>query len=143
MRVIVCDRCGAEITGNPVKIYFQTVDRITGEEELDCEELDCIDLCGACADRIAEGIRKSCKQPAKSANQSCDVASPPPSRTGVNRIDAGKVMALRTAGWNVKMIAEEMRCSEATVYNVLKKKKAPEPDTQEGQSTTDSILAER
>lgn len=78
MRVIVCDRCGAEITGNPVKIYFQTVDRITGEEELDCEELDCIDLCGACADRIAEGIRKSCKQPAKSANQSCDVASPPP-----------------------------------------------------------------
>ncbi len=146
MRVIVCDRCGAEITGDPVKIYFQMVDRITGENEQNNfvhEELDCIDLCGACADRIAEGIRKSCKPPVKSADQSCDVASPPPPRTGVNRIDAGKVMALRTAGWNVKMIAEEMRCSEATVYNVLKKKKAPEPDTQEGQSTTNSILSER
>lgn len=80
MRVIVCDRCGAEITGDPVKIYFQMVDRITGENEQNNfvhEELDCIDLCGACADHIAEGIRKSCKPPVKSADQSCDVASPP------------------------------------------------------------------
>lgn len=38
--------------------------------------------------------------------------------------DLGKLRSLRAAGWPVKKIAEEFRCSEATVYNTLKKLEA-------------------
>lgn len=41
---------------------------------------------------------------------------------GVKRpFDTGKLRALRKAGWKVKDIAEEMKCSEATIYNNMKK----------------------
>ena len=36
-------------------------------------------------------------------------------------IDAGKIKALRRAGWSVDKIADEMKCSVATVYNYLNK----------------------
>ena len=35
-------------------------------------------------------------------------------------IDDGKIKALRTAGWTVEQIAEEMKCSPVTIYNHLK-----------------------
>ena len=35
------------------------------------------------------------------------------------RIDTGKIKALKKAGWSVAKIADEMRCSVATVYNHL------------------------
>ena len=34
-------------------------------------------------------------------------------------IDKGKIGALRKAGWTVAEIADEMKCSNATVYKVL------------------------
>lgn len=37
-------------------------------------------------------------------------------------IDRGKIKALRTAGWTVKQIADDMQCSEQTVYNALNDK---------------------
>ena len=36
-------------------------------------------------------------------------------------IDVGKLRALRNAGWSLKKIGEELRVSEATVWNYLKK----------------------
>lgn len=35
-------------------------------------------------------------------------------------VDSGKIKALRRAGWSADKIADEMRCSLATVYNHLK-----------------------
>lgn len=35
-------------------------------------------------------------------------------------VDSGKIKALRRAGWSAEKIADEMRCSLATVYNHLK-----------------------
>ena len=35
-------------------------------------------------------------------------------------VDKGKIIALRNAGWKYKDIAEDVGCSEATVYSVLK-----------------------
>ena len=35
--------------------------------------------------------------------------------------DKGKLQALRRAGWSVKAIADEMKCSEQTVRNHMKK----------------------
>ena len=41
-------------------------------------------------------------------------------------IDRGKVAALRKAGWKVKDIAEEMQCTETTIYTILKEAKEKE-----------------
>ena len=38
-------------------------------------------------------------------------------------VDVGKIKALRDAGWSARKIAGEVGCSEATVYNCLKKEK--------------------
>lgn len=47
---------------------------------------------------------------------------PPKQSGGVKqKFDKGKMMALRRAGWTVKAIADEMKCSEATIYNHMKK----------------------
>lgn len=43
-------------------------------------------------------------------------------------LDMGKVIALRNAGWSVKKIADEMRCSEPTIWNRLKELKEQEED---------------
>lgn len=40
--------------------------------------------------------------------------------------DLEGLRALRAAGWSAKKLAEEFRCSEATVYNTLKKLEAKE-----------------
>ena len=37
------------------------------------------------------------------------------------KFDKGKLQALRRAGWSVKAIADEMKCSEQTVRNHMKK----------------------
>lgn len=36
-------------------------------------------------------------------------------------IDKGKIGALRDDGWSIAKIADEMGCSQATVYSVIKK----------------------
>lgn len=36
-------------------------------------------------------------------------------------IDDGKIRALKNAGWSVPKIADEMKCSEVTIYSHLKK----------------------
>lgn len=36
-------------------------------------------------------------------------------------IDKGKIGALRDGGWSIAKIADEMGCSQATVYSVIKK----------------------
>lgn len=35
--------------------------------------------------------------------------------------DTGKLMALRSAGWSIKAIADEMGCTEQTIRNHMKK----------------------
>lgn len=45
--------------------------------------------------------------------------SKPAAKTTKKKIDTGKIKALKKAGWSVPKIADEMRCSVATVYNHL------------------------
>lgn len=37
------------------------------------------------------------------------------------KVDTGKMLALRKAGWSVKKIAEELKVSEGSVYSYLRK----------------------
>ena len=36
-------------------------------------------------------------------------------------VDEGKLLALRKAGWSMKKIADELKISEGSVFNYLKK----------------------
>ena len=50
-------------------------------------------------------------------------SDPPPAKNPKNKlkVDTGKMIALRKAGWSMKKIAEELKISEGSVYNYLKK----------------------
>ena len=58
----------------------------------------------------------------------------PPSKPPVakrRQIDGGKIMALRKAGWPVAKIADEMRVSQNTVRNYIRKMEEKENGTGE------------
>lgn len=48
-----------------------------------------------------------------------EVKTPKKRPTPANAVDHGKICALYKAGWTVKAISEEMKCSGQTVYNHL------------------------
>lgn len=137
--VYTCDRCKKEITGDLIKICMEVVDRESGDfrNDIPFPDINECDFCKSCGDFIAGQIRRFCKKGAPAIiNEDFDNAvkemvatsqsGPPPSDKPRRKLDVGKISALRKAGWTVKKIAEEMNCSEAAVYNVLNKMKAPE-----------------
>lgn len=143
--VYTCDRCKKEIAGDPVKICMEVVDRKNDgfTNSFPFPNIREYDFCDSCGEYIAGQIRRFCKKGAPAITDQDGGAavietaaeSKPSPGTAARRIDTGKVMALKTAGWTVKAIAEEMGCSEVTVYNVLKKLKTSEPDVHKGQLT--------
>lgn len=130
----ICDRCKREIEENPVKLIAEEMDRESEDYLYDdpYPELKLLDLCKNCGDSIVGLIKRHCARGAPATvNQDFEKAveemaqgsreeNPPPAEKK-HRLDAGKIQALRKAGWTVKAIAEEMSCSEQAVYNVLKK----------------------
>ena len=46
----------------------------------------------------------------------------PPKNPRATEIDKGKIVALWTAGWKIKDIADDVGCSTQTVYNTLEAK---------------------
>lgn len=61
------------------------------------------------------------EDPAEEEKQS--PSAEPEKKSGRNKIDRGKVLALHRAGWSNKKIADEMACSEASVSMILKEEK--------------------
>ena len=102
-----CDRCGKEITENPLS--FEVV--IRRSESGIMENVDGVtDICESCANDLMERIRKLIlsaeEKPKKEAKK--------------QTVDRGKVVALAKAKWSVAKIADEMRCSQQTVRNILR-----------------------
>ncbi len=142
---IVCDRCGKEITGYPVEIFPQYVDREHGEEiwpDNDdplpdrAESMIEKEFCVECTKRIVRfalgGLKVNAEFEQAVQEMVKDVT--PPDRTENddvsdkdtgkqeksrrNKIDTGKVMALTNAGWSAAKIADEMGISTQAVYDV-------------------------
>ena len=44
------------------------------------------------------------------------------------KLDTGKIIALRKAGWQIDKIAEEMRCSTSSIYRVIKQEEDKEKE---------------
>ncbi|MGN0384573.1 MAG: hypothetical protein ACI4EX_01685 [Lachnospiraceae bacterium] len=137
----ICDRCHKEIESNPMRFFADSIDR--ENDDFICDDpypdMKKKDFCKDCCEFLVGLIRKSCKkgvpavinQEFESAVQDMIATSqqekdPLPTDKPKRRLDTGKIMALRNAGWSVKAISEEMNCSEQGIYNVLNKKKAPE-----------------
>lgn len=105
--IYYCDRCRKEIEENPLS--FQATVRLT--ESGSVEDVDGVtDICESCAKDLMERIRKLIlsteEKPKKEAKK--------------QMVDRGKVVALAKAKWSIAKIADEMRCSQQTVRNILR-----------------------
>ena len=71
---------------------------------------------------LGENKTIAAAEPSKEHKKQKTLPQPAKSPEKKPKLDTGKMIALRNAGWTVKDIAGELKCSEATIYNHLKKK---------------------
>ena len=79
---------------------------------------------------------KAEEKPEKEPEQKAEAKPTPPRRALQGRkrkLDTGKMRALREARWSYKKIADEMSCSEATVWNFFNKDKEDKKVVSENQ----------
>ncbi len=149
---ILCDRCGeyVEAQENYVQIIPRFINANMVSLPIDqlpiwlCEIMN-KDFCIDCAHEIIrdalgstkvnEEFVKAMQKMGQSSSSSLDEKAEDDDCDGTNtdsgeeqiktrtRIDVGKVMALRKAGWSVKQIAEEFSVSVQAVYMVINKLK--------------------
>ena len=127
-----CDLCGREITGRVYKVGFGILegDQINGDNIFEDIEQD-MDFCVTCIEEIAEMVTncKSILAPAtvtveeKEDPVPVGEKKPKEKKKPAKKVDAGKIWALRDAGWNAASIALEVGCSQQTVYNTLNKER--------------------
>ena len=107
--IYYCDRCKKEIEEKPLS--FEAV--LRRSETGTVEDVDGVtDICESCANDLMERIRKLILSP--------DVKEKPKKEAKKQMVDRGKVVALAKAKWSVAKIADEMRCSQQTVRNILR-----------------------
>lgn len=116
-----CDRCHAEIAEEQ-EVFYIGVAHTNGYTKLhtidikaDAKHFYCTD----CMNAIKEFIK----------NKPEEKEEPEKKR----KLDIGKVMALKNAGWSVDSIADEMGYSKGTIYNAIcdYKKKAEKEEGRE------------
>lgn len=135
---ITCDGCGKLITGNPIRFAAEHIDRDT-ETYAELYQTMNQDYCRDCTDEILMTIKGYAKSPEKESQKEADSvelpfpellesseesggAKPKENRSKKPAVDRGKVYALRDAGWSGAKIADEMRCSEARISQILKER---------------------
>lgn len=120
-----CDVCGKEATEErPVYNLIwqeQTFDGSDGDLDQVVDGVSEKDICGVCALKaaivIAEALQRwmDTKQPEPEPKKQ-------PEKTDKRKLDEGKMLALRKAGWTYAKIAEEMGCATQTVINRIQNK---------------------
>lgn len=113
MIAVICDRCGAQVpaSGRIGHVEMGFRDGLEGGYT-GMDAMEGMHYCQECMLDIKGYIEKG---PGR-AEGGCPG---PKAGTGMKRVDAGKVMALKEAGWNAKKIAEDMGISMQSVYKVL------------------------
>lgn len=114
MMVIKCDRCGCEIKGDHTYRIMPYVADLSGEVrkvqpyEAEMER----DYCDDCLTDIMDYMHKQ-----KAGNKS-------KGKNGAAvrcRLDVGKVISLKKAGWSNAKIADEMGVNASTIVQCLKR----------------------
>ncbi len=124
----VCDRCGALLEKQAVKIIPNIVNLDTEDilHPVD-EAANGMHFCPLCTDEVMKVVR-----PPSSKEPPVQKMAPGKRR----RLDAGRVMALHNAGWDNAKIADDLRATEEQVrqciyYQEVKKYKSPETGRKE------------
>lgn len=144
---ITCDHCGVEISGNPFAVSIERVGREEDASTINQEEAFVLDLCEVCVDELrswklahvntgvlpekedkpdpVDHAEQIVNELFKDAPESADPeeapgdTAPPKSRKIQSKVDLGKIIALKKAGWTYKQIADEMKLTEKQVGNYL------------------------
>lgn len=109
-QIYFCDSCGGEIKDN---FYRMEVKQATKDGQT-IEEVVTYDLCIGCFQKWTEQFQK------RVDDESQIMADEARAKLKRKEIDAGKINALRRAGWQVQTIASEMGISIPTVKKYLK-----------------------
>ena len=100
-----CDKCGQEIKEPFVPVFMlKFAEYETGSIDEDTQDMYW-EVCSDCRKLIEQFMVQK-----------------PFSNKQERKFDIGRAKALREAGWTYKKIAEDMKCSEQTVWNKLNKK---------------------
>lgn len=125
--VYYCDKCGKEIEGAPCVIRF-TSSVLESSNDF-CEE--CYALAAAALEcwmneeepEVAEEYVTETleEEELEEEEEEQEEEQPEPLGEVVKKrkeLDRGKIMALTRAGWDARKIADEMGCTQQTVYQV-------------------------
>lgn len=127
MRIIKCDRCGAEIDqahGTVGYVAMCAQDIRTGDVS-DDNPFEGWDFCDNCMQAIHDCIKDPKSGKFEEILDSGDASKKKKPFPGSGpSIDVEKAQALRDAGWSVKQIAAELKTSEPTVRKWTRE---PEP----------------
>lgn len=128
-----CDRCGKDLDKEKRIGYIavNTKDKAEGDLKGENDFENC-HYCASCTDAIKKFIRKSSEESAELVKEAAPKASmqkermdeaesdsADDNRGGRKRIDTGKILALKNAGWSVKDIADEMHLTPQQVSSQL------------------------
>ena len=132
MRIIKCDRCGKLINldqyDNTGYIKWTWRNVFNPADVVPENPLERCDYCEDCMNSILVFITTSPEHKKTPAAEPKKPDTP-------KRLDLGKMVALRKAGWGLEKIAMELHCSAATVsrkLTELAKQEEEEADAHEG-----------
>ncbi len=140
---IVCDRCGREIRDGNVGYIATNWRSMADGSLLGDNPHEQKHFCASCMKKIEDFVIKIPENVIKTAGsvsetfenvsnagESVSVCEEPAEIPNVKRrkIDVGKIMALKNAGWKNKDIADEMNMSPQMVANVIYQKRKKEQD---------------
>ena len=122
---VVCDKCGAEITKDPIRLNMTYVDVMTGdiEDPITSKEQRERDYCELCARSILNYAEKKVVlivehptiKPKKTEVKEPEEDQSKPKK----KLDIGKIMALKKAGWSAADIAEELGTTAQSIYSAV------------------------
>ena len=132
MRKIICDRCGADISGEPAHGLIWMAMRGYGANVNIDEFLDGdwskMDFCDKCMGEIRDFILSKPATPMeepKDAEPEPEAeekpAAPEKAKTvKPKELDTGKIIALYKAGWGYKAIADELKSNVSAIGRIIR-----------------------
>lgn len=125
---VICDKCGAEITKDPIRLNMTYVDVMTGdiEDPITSKEQRERDYCEVCAKAIlnfaekSEGLRFEYQAAVKKKEKEHTTKEPEEDQSKPKKkLDIGKIMALKKAGWSAADIADELGTTAQSIYSAV------------------------
>lgn len=125
---VICDKCGAEITKDPIRLNMTYVDVMTGdiEDPITSKEQRERDYCELCAKAVLnfaekpEVLRFEYQAAMKKKEKEHTIKEPEEDQSKPKKkLDIGKIMALKKAGWSAADIADELGTTPQSIYSAV------------------------